>query len=190
MAQTIRIEGLDKVLKGLKNYSETKQKNIDLIFKEGANKIRNKALRLVPVDEGKTKQSILPVKKVKEGYEVVVQSEYAPFVEFGTKKNFNVDSEFSSFAAQFKGGTTGGGDLDTAILEWVKRKGIKFEKAESSGKRKQRTTRSRYLTAEQTAFIIARFISFHGSKPHPFLLPPFVEVREEMIDQIINELKQ
>lgn len=185
---TIRVEGQDKILKGFKDFSDRKKKNIDQIFKEGADEIRNKALRLVPVDESTLKNSI-HVNRIKEGYEVVVQNAYAPFVEFGTKKRFDVDSEFSAYAAQFKGQKGTGGSLDQNILEWVKRKGIKFEKAGGTTKRGKRTVRTRFLTDEQTAFIIARFISFHGIKPHPYLLPSFVNVRKEMIEKIVKELR-
>ena len=175
---TIKIEGLDKILKGLKNATEEKKEAITQIVKEGAEKVRNKALRRVPVNEGFLKNSI-QINRITTGYEIVVQNQYAPFVEFGTKSKTKVDSEFSAYAAQFKGQKGTGGDMYQSILDWVKSKRIQFNR--TNGKR---------MTAEQTAFIIMNSILREGIEAQPYLLPSFVEVRAEMIDLIIKELRK
>ena len=50
----------------MKNFSQEKQDNVDEIMKQGADKIRNIALRNVPVNEGFLKKSI-HVNRIKEG---------------------------------------------------------------------------------------------------------------------------
>lgn len=167
----------------MKNFSKEKQDNVDEIMKHGADKIRNIALRNVPVNEGFLKNSI-SVNRIKEGYEVGVQSNYAAFVEFGTKSGFHVDSEFANYAAQFKGQKGTGGDMYQSILDWVRLKNIKFART-----RTERKQRQAYLTPEQTAFIIMNSILRKGIEAQPYLLPAFVQVRKEMIDQIIQELR-
>jgi HK97 gp10 family phage protein len=176
---TIRVEGLDKILKGIQNYSDKKKARVEEIVKEGAEKVRNKAIRRVPVNEGFLKNSI-QVNRIKEGYEVVVGSDYAPYVEFGTKGKTQVDSEFAAYAAQFKGNKGTGGDMYQSILDWVRLKKIRFE----------RTTRGKRMTFEQTAFIIMNSILREGIEAQPYLLPSFVEVRAEMIDEITKELRK
>lgn len=190
MAKTITLTGADKVMKAISNYSEEKKKNIDELLKDGARRIEGKAIRAAPVNFGQLKRSI-KYQKTDEGYEVTAGSDYAVYVETGTKQNFQVDSEFAAYVSQFKG-KTGQTGLYEAILAWVKAKGIKFEKAQSEGKKQRQpaTVRTRYLTAEQTAFIIAQFIAFHGIKPQPYLLPAFVEVRKELINEITKELRR
>lgn len=185
--RTITLVGADKVMKGIKDFSIQKQKRVEEIIEDGARRIEAMAIRAAPVNDGQLRRSISK-NKVKEGFEIVAQTDYAVYVETGTKKNFDVDPEFAAYVAQFKG-QTGEKGLDEAILEWVKAKGIKFERAPRETKKQTRTVRSRYLTDEQTAFIIARFIAFHGIKPHPYLLPSFVKVRKEMIEEIIKELR-
>lgn len=182
MPQGIRITGLDKVMKGMQRFSDQKQKRVEQILKEGAEDLRNKAIRRVPVNEGFLKNAI-HLNRIKEGYEIVVQNEYAPFVEFGTKGKTEVDPEFAAYAAEFKGQKSSGGDMYQSILDWVKSKKIRFER------RSKREKRKKYMTPEQTAFIIMNSILRDGTEAQPYLLPAFVEVREDMIDKIIKELK-
>jgi HK97 gp10 family phage protein len=177
---TIRIEGLDKVMKGMRNFTEVKKKKVEEIVKEGADKIRNKAIRRVPVNEGFLKKSV-QINRVKEGYEVVVDADYGPFVEFGTKNKVEVPSEFAAYAAQFKGQQISGGDMYQSILDWVRLKKIRFE---AKGERRQKR-----MTLEQTAFIIMQSILREGIEAQPYLLPSFVEVRAEMIDELTKELR-
>lgn len=183
---TIVSKGLREVIRNLKEFPEEARKEIDLEMAAAANEVRNGAIRKVPVDEAGIKQSIA-LAKVGGNYEVSVGKSYAPYVEFGTKKRFKPTRGFETYAQQFKGKSVAAsaGSLEDAILGWVKRKKIKFEK-----EGKSKAGKSRYLTAEQTAFIIARFISFHGVKAHPFLFPEFARVRREVTQRLVEAIRR
>lgn len=181
---TIVAKGLQNVIRNLKGFPDEFKKQIDEEMSLAAGEVRKGAIRKVPVDESGIKQSIA-LSKVGNNYEVSVGKHYAPYVEFGTKKRFKPTRGFENYAQQFKGGSAqaSGQSLDDAILGWVKRKRIKFEKAAGKSKRK-------YLTDEQTAFVIARFISFHGVKAHPFLFPEFARVRRELATRIVDVIRR
>jgi HK97 gp10 family phage protein len=185
---TITTIGLNKIIKSLNSFPDNLKQEVNMEFAAAADEVKAMAQRNLSssktVDEGRLKNAISSG-KVGENYEVAVGVTYAPFVEFGTKKRFQATRGFENYAKQFKGKAGGNiGSLDEAILGWVKRKRIKFEKAKS------KTGKTRFLTPEQTAFIIARFISFHGTRPHPYLFPAFVKVRRELTKNIIAAIRR
>jgi len=177
----MNVTGLDGVLRKFNSFSKEIRKEVAAEIKFSADAIRKEAVSKAPADEGKLRNSI-SVKKIDEvNYEVVVQNQIAPFLEFGTKKRFDVDSEFAAYAAGFRGvKVANAGTLDDNILKWVTRKKIRFDSAGGTTK----SGRQRKLTFEQTAFIISRFIAFNGIKPHPFLLPAFKQERQTLIARL------
>jgi hypothetical protein len=204
MAGYIKITpvGLEKVLNGLRSLPAEIKKEIDHELEASAAEVKELAVRNLrsqkAIDESRLWQSIND-NKVGNNYEVSVGANYGPFVEFGTKRRAKPTRGFESYAQQFKGRTVSGpqGSLDEAILGWVKRKKIRFEKAayadtnyKTGRKRKVKSMKQRYLTPEQTAFIIARHISFHGIKPHPFLFPAFVQVRRNLVPKMISAIRR
>jgi hypothetical protein len=135
---------------------------MDLELQQAAQEVATLAARNAPADEAKLRQSIQD-SKVGKDYQVTVGAAYAPFMEFGTKKNFQATRGFENYARQFKGKQVAGpgGNLFDAILGWVKRKKIKFT-AKTKGKRK-------YMSPEDTAFIIARSIAKRGTAASLFI---------------------
>jgi len=102
-AFSFKVEGLNRLQKKLDSLPKTLVSEVSGELEDGANAIRNGALRDVPVDTGLLKSSISVKPITKLSFEVVVQKEYAPFVEFGTGTLVKVPSGLESYAMQFKG---------------------------------------------------------------------------------------
>jgi HK97 gp10 family phage protein len=182
---TITTKGLNKILTSLKKFPAELKSEVNMEFAEAAKDVRREAVKNAPADEAGLRLSI-QTQQVGNNHEVTVGKAYGPFVEFGTKRRFRATPGFESYAQQFKGKKIpSAGTLDDAILAWVKRKRIKFEK-----EGKSKTGGTRYLTPEQTAFVIARHISFHGIRPHPYLFPAFVRVRRELTKKITQAIRR
>jgi hypothetical protein len=158
------------------------------------------AKQLVPIDESHLSQSIGFVKRDLE-VEIVVNSNYAAYVEFGTRKFAaqyvsTLPTEFQAFARQFKGG--GGGSFDELVMrifEWVKRKGIRLEPKQTSqgdsyrSGRLVNTSRKRKRTTivegqQQLAYAIAVKIVREGIKPQPFLYPAYEKNRILLLEEL------
>lgn len=185
----ISIQGLNLFLDRIKRAPKVLQDEVGRELKDGADAIVQRAQRRAPVDEGRLKQGISRVDKGPLEYQVVSAAKHSPYLEWGTKRRVSVPSELSAYAATFKGG--GGGSFAEflkAILSWVKRKGIRFDSASKvkSGKKKGQ---SRKLTYEQTADIIALYISFRGIKPQPFFFSSAKEEEPNIIKRVQDVLK-
>lgn len=141
------------------------------------------AKRLAPVDEGHLRNSISYELKGLT-VEVIVNVNYAAYVEFGTRRFAasyvsSLPSDWQSFASQFKG--KGGGSVEellVRITEWVKRKGIGGQQTPSG-----RTSKSKSSIDQQenAAYIIALRILQNGVRQHPFLYPAFEKNRIELV---------
>jgi HK97 gp10 family phage protein len=114
----ISIKGLDKELKKLGDDAEDIKEEIDFEIKESCVRILKDSQNFltdakadangkeyVGVDNGFLRASATPPKQVKPlQYEIVYQSSYAAFVEFGTGNLFApVEEDWVDVARQFKG---------------------------------------------------------------------------------------
>ncbi len=126
------------------------------------------AKQLTPVDEGRIRNSINYVKKG-QGVEIVVATDYAVFVEFGTKKYAKqyvstLPSDWRAFAVEFKGGKGKGDvfDMIKSLMGWVRRKGIS---GTYSVKTRKRTGKKASFNNEDfdVAFAIALSILKNGN---------------------------
>lgn len=87
-------------------------------------------------------------------------TDYAPFVEFGTKSKVSVPAELKSYARQFKGSKKGSFDeLLKKIEKWANRKGLPRE----------------------AVFPIALSIARNGTSAKPFLFPAYFKNRKNFI---------
>jgi len=139
---------------------------VDLELHAGAVDIEREAVSRAPVNLGNLKSSIVIEPKAPNGglkYEVVCGAVYAPFIEFGTRKQVKVPSGYEQYAAQFKGASTGSTrSFKEAILQWMKDKGIDMK----------------------FAYPIMRKIMIEGIKPQPFMIPAFEMFKDEIIKRI------
>lgn len=131
------------------------------------------AQRLCPVDESHLKGSISYNSKPLK-VEVVVASDYAAYVEFGTRKFAaayvaTLPPNWQAYAATFKGKT--GGSMDDfvqRIMAWVQRKGIGALKTKSGA---ISSSVNSLDAMQQAAYAIALNILQNGIRPQPFLFP-------------------
>lgn len=135
--------------------------------------------------------------------EVVVQNEYAAFVEFGTGAKFQAEPEFEAYASQFRNQSGSGtfSDMVSAIAAWIGRKGIAgtyssgvkkvkgggFALGGATGKR--RGSRINQIAENYSiAYAIAVSILRDGLTPHPFLFKNFDVVQKNLIQNVKNVL--
>lgn len=172
-ALSVQIKGLDKVLKSLGDAGKEIAEDIDIEMTASVVNIANLAVNKAPINFGQLRASISPKFDKFLYKEVNVNADYAPFVEFGTKSNFDksIDPEIKRYAATFKGSRTGSGKLKDAIYKWANKKGIE---------------------KKYWGIIYLRILKF-GSKPHPFLFPSFDYERPKLLQRlkkIVNEKRR
>ena len=162
---TLKFDGLDETLKKL-DVKKFERDISDELMAFGFD-VERDAKQLVPVDEGFLKNSISSVPgnlKV----EIVVNADYAAYVEFGTRKFAaayiaTLPPTWQAFASKFRG--TGGGsfaEFVASLMRWCKVKGID----------------------EKAAYPIARSILLNGIKAQPFLYPAFEKNKPELIKRL------
>jgi hypothetical protein len=190
MAFTIKVAGLDAVMKRFNELPKIIQKEITGELKLSAEEVRRLAIKDAPGDQGRLRQSITVNQSTGIAFTTTVQNNYAAYMEWGTKRKAKVPSELQAYAATFKGKGDTGGDMDAAILAWVKRKGIA---GTYSVKTRRRTGNkaTKDQQDKQAAFLIARSIRKKGVTPHPFFFKNVFLVRDKLrkrIETIINNL--
>lgn len=171
---SIEVKGLDELRKTLSSLTTKGRKVIRQEFREAGNEIVNKMKRDVPVDQARLKNAITFIQNSDTDIEIVAQSAYAPYIEFGTKSRFKADSEVASYAATFRG-PTGISDIDpiVALTAWVRRKGFaatystKYNIRSRSGKRSSRTKGEAQME-KQIAYAIFWSIKKKGIKAQAF----------------------
>lgn len=130
---------------------------VDNVIKNGTTNtgvLRSK----IQIEEA-TQDSLVPT------FNVHADVDYAPFIEFGTKRRVEVPPELQSYALQFKGSKTGSAkDLYDAILLWARRKGIP--------------------NYEEAAPAIAASILKNGIHAQPFLFPAFRKHRAKIKERL------
>lgn len=119
------------------------------------------AKRMAPKDQGRLYGEIHATSTRPLTTEIVVNIDYAPYVEWGTKSKVRVPSDIADYAAQFKGKGTAG-SARKFIYAWCKRKGI----------------------PEEAWFAIYRSIMINGIRPHPFFFVQRPRVEKELIQHI------
>jgi HK97 gp10 family phage protein len=154
---SFKIEGLDKLQRIYKKLPQTLKKEIKGAIDINAGLIRDAAKRDAPKDENRLSQSISKKSGSGINAEIIAQTSYAGYMEFGTKSRARIPAGLESVAAQFRGKSEKG-DPIKALTGWVKRKGI-------SGRGRGRNADAR---ARSVAFMIFKSIMHYGVRPHPF----------------------
>lgn len=164
----IGIKGLNEATKFLKRVDKAFMTEVRAEMKFAAEEVADLIRRDAPVDTARLKNSISVKQGTELGVEIVAQSNHAPYMEFGTKKNFKAPNGLEGYASQFRG-PTGISDVDplVALTRWVRRKGL----ADTYNVRtKQRRRRYKRYQEREAAIALAIFrkIRRDGVKPHPF----------------------
>lgn len=100
---TFKLEGIDKVLKGLDKLPTEMKKRIDGEIQASAQTIENNAKRDVPWDNGTASKGITAKRNKEMTWDIFSNAEYSAYLEFGTGAYVSVPQELQAYAAQFKG---------------------------------------------------------------------------------------
>lgn len=149
------------------------------------------AVKDAPVDQGGLKSSISFRQSETHtaggsgvSIEIVAQKFYAPFIEFGTKGNYQAIPGTEGIAQTFKGYK--GGDFSEMlrmITMWVKRKGITGRYSVKT--RRRLGSKSVQASEDQAAaWPIVMSILKHGIKPHPYFFKQQETVWPAMIKRV------
>jgi HK97 gp10 family phage protein len=163
---------INKALKSIDIKNDDIRENIvNELNKTGAN-VESQAKIKAPVNDGLLRASIQSAYATMQDLMVTIKAggattgglvNYAPYVEFGTKKKVRVPAGYQQLASQYKGGTGKKfADLQRAIARWANKKGI----------------------AEEAVFPIAMSIARHGIPAQPFLIPAFEGEKNKLVQRL------
>ena len=198
----VSIKGFDEAIARLnfKNVETQIQSSLNTF---GTN-VRYDAITNAPDDTGHLKQSIHfypePLTAI-----VVVNVNYAAYVEFGTRKFADqtvaaLPPDWQQFAAQFKGGNGGSfQEFVKRLTLWVHRKGLGDGRSSKkpigvtgtySVKIGKRTGSEKTQADEDynAAYGIALYLLKNGIKAQPFFYPAFKNNQQKLINSL-NDIK-
>lgn len=166
---TVKVDGLDKLLKSLQNESEEIKQQVSFELRESANEMANRAAADVPVDQGIIRVGISSREIDDLNFDVVSPADYSAYVEFGTKLRVSIPPGLEEVAAQFRGGKRGTAEeAKKAIFEWCRRVGIE----------------------ESAWYPIYRSIMVNGIRPQPFFFKQLEREKKNLIKNIKDVLKR
>jgi HK97 gp10 family phage protein len=183
-----KISGIDLVTDQITKFDKAVRDEVSAEINAFAVDIQRDAKTLAPKDQGLLSNQIQVKKNGKYNVEVVVNSKYAAYMEFGTKGFAakyvaSLPPDWQELASKFKGEANGDfGDLLLAIVKWVRRKGLSGTyKAVTYDVRTRQANRIRRTGSRKNwdqedidvAYPIAFAISKKGVKQNPFLYPAY-----------------
>jgi len=184
----LNLTGLPNLMKRLKTIEDNLTKGVAQEISASSLKIERDAKRNAPVNFGTLRRSIHAESSV-NGLtgRVIVDASYAPYVEFGTGGKVSVPSGYESFALQFKGVKSGTYyDFLMAIVDWIKRKGIRPNEATYNVKTRKRigTKSQKFDQDVRLDERIAYSILKKGIRPQPFLIPAYEAEKPKLFDRL------
>jgi HK97 gp10 family phage protein len=185
---SFEVKGLDKLLNVFHELPNETQKELKAELKVTAKEIKDGAKRDAPADEARLKQSISNLETGPLSFEVVAQSFYAGYLEFGTKTKVSIPAGLESIASQLKGPVQGQGSPLEAITAWVKRKGIAGNYSVKSKRRLGNKT-TKEEQDKQAAYMIWAKIRKYGIKPHPYFFKQMKPAEERLRQRLANIIK-
>lgn len=191
MAQgfSFKVQGLDKLISVFNRLSAKAQTELKAELKVTAGEIRDGAKRDAPADEARLKQSISTRTTGPMEFEVVAQTFYAGYLEFGTKSSAVIPAGLEEVASQLKGPVSGQGSPIDALTAWVKRKKI----AGTYSVKTRRRTGNKSTQEQQNrsvAFLIWRKIKKFGIKPRPYFFKQMGVAEPRLRQRVANIIKQ
>lgn len=181
----IKTTGFQDLITRLEKAPTKVIQEVNGVFENTAKEFVGRAKRDAPKDTGFLTGEISYKKEKDLRFNIFSSSRYAGYLEFGTKRNFRPIPGFEKEAADLKGISSGTAEeaIDN-ITEWVRRKGIRFERAD-----KTRSGKARLLTVEQTAWIIWHFININGIKPQPYFFKQ-VAIAEGQLEKDLKQIAE
>lgn len=167
MANTINLTGFDEFARKMQNLPKVIEKEVTAEIGFAAKDWEARASRSAPVDQGRLRSAIRGFVVAPLNAEVVVNIDYAAYVEWGTKTRVRVPASIASYAAQFRGGR-GAGNAKRFIYAWMKRVGI----------------------PEEFWWPVFHSIITKGIKPHPFFFIQKPIIEKELVGRVKNILNE
>jgi HK97 gp10 family phage protein len=186
MAIAVSLKGLDGIMVAVnKTIAEAEAGTIKALDKFQSNVVAD-AKRAAPANEGNLRNSISGSVTGTQA-KVVATSNYAAYLEFGTRKFAakyvaTLPADWQTYAATFKG--KGGGTFEQFIediMKWVKAKGIGGFQTKSGNVSKSKDSQA---AQKQAAYTIALHILRNGIRPQPFLYPAVTKHTPVLITDI------
>lgn len=163
------VVGLDKLLNLFDQLPGRVKSELSQELEVTASEITDGAKSDAPHDENRLTNSISFSKTGETNFEVVAQTDYAGYVEFGTKRKAYIPPGLEEFASQFKGPGSGGTDPIIAIQAWAKRK---------AG-----------ISNPRIIFLITRNILQFGINAHPYFFKQLQPAEENLKPRLANIIK-
>lgn len=165
---SLDISGVKQIENAIKRMDKQLTDGMSKEINASMQTIRTSAVRKTPVNLGRLRGSIKVDIRNTLFKSVFTEVKYAPYIEFGTKKNVRIPAGYEAFAAQFKG--KAGGTITQFyedIKAWVGQKKID----------------------PKLTYVIFRAILRNGIKPQPFLIPAYEEEKPKLIKRLRNLFK-
>lgn len=103
MGFSFDLGGIQQTINKLRETGGEVAQELDMEIAAGTEQIAKMAKQLCPVDTGKLRNSISASKVQFLTWELVAQTDYAAYVEFGTGKYVKIPAGTEKFAEEFKG---------------------------------------------------------------------------------------
>jgi HK97 gp10 family phage protein len=188
MAFTLKVQGLDRLQNVFHKLPATARKELKNELKITAAEIRDKAKQDAPTDEARLRQGITYKETGPLAFEIVAQTAYAGYLEFGTKTKTVIPQGLEEEAAKLKGPVAGQGNPLEAIQKWVKRKGIAGTFSVKT--RKLSRSKSSLANIKQVAFLIWRSIRKFGIRPQPYFFKQVPPAENKLRQRLANVIKK
>lgn len=185
---SFEVQGLDRLLKVFDQLPKQAQREIKSELQVTAKEVRDGAKKDAPADEARLRQSISILETGPTSFEVVAQTFYAGYLEFGTKTKVNIPPGLEGIAGQLKGPVGGEGNPLESIQQWVKRKGIAGTFSVKT-RRRLGNKQTKEQQDKQAAFLIWRKIRKFGIKPQPFFFKQIPAAEPRLRQRIANVIK-
>jgi hypothetical protein len=190
MSASVKITGLKEVQVQLEKLAKELPGKVDGIVSKGVKEMARDAKVDAPKDFGVMAGGITDKKNGFADYSMISNASYSPYLEFGTKGNYQPIPGIDASEFKGKGSKEGGKGFFENILAWVKRKRIA---GTYSVKTRRRVGKKADIQKEneQVAFAIYMSIMKHGIKPHPFFFkqgdkhgPAIIKQIEQLVKQV------
>lgn len=181
----LNLNGFEQLEKKLKTLNENIVEGVDKEINASALRIQKAAKRAAPVNFGTLRNSIITESPSKLTAKIVVGASYGAFVEFGTGGKVSIPSGYESLANQFKGQKTGSYyDFLMALVDWIKKKGIKAGTYNISTRRRVGNKATKFnedvIMAERIAYSILK----KGIRAQPYLIPAYEAEKPRLIQNL------
>lgn len=185
------LSGIKPFLRRLKDLSKDAQQVVDDELTAGVLEMVKISKRLAPVDEGLLRNSIGANTTKRFQKEFFANAFYSAYREFGTGKKVKIPSGYENMARAAKNLPKRGSAMQFfyRLVQWVHRKNI----TGTYSVKTQRRTGNAKTQAQQdyeAAYLIMREILKNGSKPTPFMIPAYEQVRTKIPGKILKRIRK